>query len=124
MRPDLLAQGVAVETQQVRRLDLVAAAGIEGHGDQRRFHTVEDTLIEARRGQVGLMFAQQLCDVAFDRGRDIDRPAGGVHRRMIGDVEFALHDLERNVFVRVKRGQPPHQVFELADVARPGVVLH
>ena len=48
VRPDLLAQRIAIKSQQVSRLDLVSTTGIERHGDQRRLDLVDDPLIHAR----------------------------------------------------------------------------
>ena len=49
--PDLLAQGIAVEAQQLRRPDLVAAGGGQADGDQRPLHLLHDAVIDARRRQ-------------------------------------------------------------------------
>ena len=44
MHADFLPERIAVQAEQIRRLDLVAATGIKGHGDQRRFDPVQHPL--------------------------------------------------------------------------------
>src|SRR3954447_26314587 len=47
--PDLLAQRVAVEAEQVGRADLVAAGGGQRRGQQRHLDLLQDAVIKARR---------------------------------------------------------------------------
>jgi hypothetical protein len=47
--PDLLAERVAVEPQEVGSPNLVAAGGCESGREQRYLDLLEDAMIEARR---------------------------------------------------------------------------
>src|SRR5258708_6928120 len=46
---DLLAQGIAIDAEEVRGADLVAACGGERHGQQRVLDLPQDPVIEPRR---------------------------------------------------------------------------
>src|SRR4051794_12346663 len=51
---DFLAQGVAVEAEQIRRPDLVAAGGGQRGGQQRHLDFAQDPMIQAgRRHAIG-----------------------------------------------------------------------
>src|SRR3954462_6425634 len=48
---DLLAQGIAIDAEELRRPDLVAAGGGQGGADQRRLDLPQDPVIEPGRRQ-------------------------------------------------------------------------
>ena len=48
---DLLAQGVAIDAEQLGCPDLVAAGGRQGGADQRAFDLAQDAVIEPGRRQ-------------------------------------------------------------------------
>src|SRR5690606_41383793 len=100
--------------------DLVAGAQVEDGGNQGHFDLVEDALIDAGGGQIGLVFAEKLGQFAFDHGYDIGAAAGfGGKAGAVGEVEFVLDDFERDHLVGIERGEATDEIFEFADVPRP-----
>src|SRR5882757_9238034 len=49
---DLLAQRVAVDPEQVRGADLVAARGGQSRGEKRLLHLAQDAMVEPGRRQI------------------------------------------------------------------------
>ena len=126
--PDLLAQRVAVEAQHRRGLDLIAAGGRQRQPDQRPLHLRDDLVVDVGDAHAVIVRGQELLDVALHRARQgfraialrrRRRRSGGGRR--IG--EFGLDHLGTDDFVRTQRRQPPHQVFQLAHIARPAMLL-
>src|SRR5689334_14387390 len=69
--PDLLAQRVAVQAQQVGRADLVAAGRGERGRQQRHLDLLQDAMIEARRRQVVGETREVRGQIGFDRAAEI-----------------------------------------------------
>src|SRR6266496_5795176 len=68
---DLLAQGVAMDAQEIGGADLVAAGGGERRGDQRIFDLAQDAVIEARRRQRALEIGEIPAEIPLDRDREL-----------------------------------------------------
>src|ERR1700730_741133 len=69
--PDLLAQRVAVDAEQIGRANLIAARRRECRREQRVFDLPQDAVIEAGRRQAVAEAAEILVEVALDRGRQV-----------------------------------------------------
>src|SRR5882724_8526449 len=122
--PDLLAQGVAVQTEQVGGADLIAAGGRERCGEQRYLNLLQDPVIEARRwhavrearevrGQIGLDRAAEIVDAGLNAA------AGGYGGRR----QLAVDDGGGDDVLRVERRQTPREVFQFAHIARPAMLF-
>src|SRR6516164_6665932 len=48
--PDLLSQGIAIEAQEVRGTDLIAAGGRQRSRQERHLDLLQDPVVEAGRG--------------------------------------------------------------------------
>src|SRR5262249_56792971 len=64
---DLLAQGVAIDPEQVGGADLVAAGRRQGDRQQRMFDFPQDAVIEPWRGQMVAETGKIGRQMAFDR---------------------------------------------------------
>ena len=62
---DLLAQGVAIEAEQLRRADLVAARRRQRNRHQRPLHFADDAVIESRWRQPFAIFGEMRREVAL-----------------------------------------------------------
>ena len=82
--PHLLAQGVAIDAEKLRRPDLVAAGGRKGRADQRPFDLAQDAVIEARRRQRVLEAGEIFGQVPLDRVRQPFRHPLSVAPRLTG----------------------------------------
>src|SRR5262249_46768644 len=67
---DLLAQGVAIETKQMRRPDLIAAGGPEGVYDQRSLDLAQHSIVEPGGRQSDLVSGGIGLDVTSYRNSD------------------------------------------------------
>src|SRR5689334_11649978 len=68
---DFLAQGIAVDAQQVRGADLVAAGGGQGRGQQWMFDLTQDPVIETGGRQAVFKARKIIGQVSFNRGAEI-----------------------------------------------------
>ena len=82
---------------------------------------VQHALVETGGRQVGFVLPQHLGHVRLHRGGNVDRSGGRGGRLAIGEVEFVLHDLDRDVLVRIQRREASDEVLQFSDVSRPGV---
>src|SRR6185503_19310979 len=119
---DFLAQGVAVDAEQVGRANLVAAGGGERGGQQRIFDLAQDAVIEPGRRHPVLETGEIARQVALDRGAEgffgAQLLATGRQRRL---RQFGVDHRGGDRFLRIERRQPARQIFEFAHVARPAV---
>src|SRR5690606_13011161 len=67
---DFLAQRVAIDPEQFRRLDLIAARSSKRRQDERIFHLRQNALIEAGGRQVAGEFCEIALQVMLDRLAD------------------------------------------------------
>src|SRR5690348_3608730 len=67
---DFLAQGVAIDAEQVGRAYLVAAGSGERGGQQRVFDLAQDAVIEPGRRHPILEAGEIAGEVPFDRGAE------------------------------------------------------
>src|SRR3954452_4967702 len=68
---DLLAQRIAVQPKQLRRLDLVATGRAKRRADQWHLHLAQNALVQARRRQATAEFAKISREVALERPANI-----------------------------------------------------
>src|SRR5581483_5183133 len=74
---DLLAQRIAVEAEQRRGADLVAARGRQRGHQQRTLDVLEDAVVEARWRQLTAVAGEVAAEVALDHlGQVLGRLAG------------------------------------------------
>src|SRR5579871_492468 len=64
---DFLTQGVAVEAENLGRLDLIAASPGQRGGDQRRFEIVQHTMIEPDLRARSAKRPEEIADRALHR---------------------------------------------------------
>src|SRR6185437_7782943 len=76
--PDLLAQRIAVQSQQIGRADLVAAGGCQRCGQQRHLDFLEDAVVEARRRHAVGKAREVRRQIGFDRAAEIVDAVRGV----------------------------------------------
>src|SRR6478672_4518539 len=82
---DLLAQGVAVDAQEIGGADLVAARRGQRGGEERPFHLAQDAVVETGRRQVVVEFGKIVRQVALDRARQV----------LLAALAFARRDQRR-----------------------------
>src|ERR1700747_2801944 len=84
---DLLAQGVAVDPQEVGGADLVAAGGRKGRGKQGIFDLSQEAMVEAGRRQRVVDPGEVAQEVALDRTGEVlfgvRLLAGSCHLRLV-----------------------------------------
>jgi hypothetical protein len=68
--PELLAQSVAVQAEQLGRPDLVAPGRLQRERQQRPFHLAQDTVVESARRQAMRMRLEVTVEMALDRLRE------------------------------------------------------
>src|SRR5919204_4401387 len=66
---DFLTQRIAIDPEQVRRADLVAACGRQRHREQRVLDLAQDAMVEPRRWQRVAEGGEVRRQVAFNRDR-------------------------------------------------------
>ena len=102
--------------------DLVAAGRPERQNDQRPLHLAQYPVIQPRCRQPSLMRGEVTLNVALNRrrkpfpARSFGRISG---RRRV--AQFGLDDADPDCLLRIKRRQPPYQIFQLAHIAGPAV---
>ena len=92
---------------------------------QRIFHLAQDAVIEAGRrkpvAEIRRNSAARCRSTAADEGLLLARlVARRRHRRL---RQFAFDHGRGDRFLRVERGEPAGEVFELADIAGPAIAL-
>src|SRR6516164_8860075 len=65
--PDLLSQGIAIEAQEVRGTDLIAAGGRQRSRQERHFDLLQDPVIEAGRRHAVGETREVRRQIGFDR---------------------------------------------------------
>src|SRR5687767_1353412 len=120
---DLLAQGIAVQSQQLGGADLVPAGCGQGDGYERALDLADDTVVEPRRGQPFAIFREMLGQIAFDHGGERRLVVlGGRHGSLQLD-QFGGHRVLMDRLVGIEHNKPPDEVLQLADIAGPGMAL-
>src|SRR5690606_6991465 len=114
-----------IEAEELGRPDLVAAGGGQRGRDERLLDLADHTIIKPRRRQLAAVAGEVAAKMAFGelgKRRRLSRPrllhAGG--QRL---AELAIDDLGRDRVLRVESDKTTDEVLELADIARPGVLL-
>ena len=69
--PDLLAQRVAIDAEQVGGADLIAAGCGERCGQKRVFHLAQNAMVKAGRRQVIVKAREVARQMVFDRRRQV-----------------------------------------------------
>src|SRR5207244_6820432 len=115
-------QGVAIETQKMRRPNLIAAGGAKSVYDQRSLDFAQHSIVEPGGWQIPLVGGEVVLDVA-PYGRSEPFPAHRLDRVRRGQCvsELRLDDLDPDDLLRIQRRQPTGQVLQLANVARPTI---
>src|SRR6516165_6544598 len=119
---DLLAQGVAIETEQMGGPDLITAGGAEGLDNQWPLNLAKHPIVEPSRRHAPLVGGEVVFDMTFDRAREPLRARHFeriVSHRRVG--EFRLDHVDADDLLRIERREPPNQILQLADVPRPAI---
>ena len=110
--------------EQVGGPDLVAAGRRQRRRQQRILDLAQDAVIEAGRRQLVAEAREIARQMALDRGREPVLGArlfvGRRHRRL---RQLGVDHRGRDGLLRIERGEPAGEVFQLAHVARPAIAL-
>src|SRR6266508_4742956 len=121
---DFLAQGIAVDPQQVGRPDLVPTGGCERYQQERVLDFAQYPVVEPGRRQFLAETREIGRQMPLDRGREA---LLGLRPVIVGNHgwlrELGIDHRGRDRLLRVERGEPAGEVFELAHIARPAVPL-
>src|SRR4029077_10759016 len=125
----LLAQRIAIEPQETGSAQLIPARGAQRQGQQRALDLGNDTIVHAVGRQALAMGDKKRLQVPVDGVGQRDVAAGGIAR--LGSLldggnrvgQLGLDGLDADHFLRIERRQAAHQVDQLADVARPAMLL-
>src|SRR5690606_406616 len=122
--PDLLAQRIAVEPQELGGAKLVALGRQKGEFDQRPFDFAQNAVIEPSGRQGVVVRIEIIAQVPFHR---LAQRLVGRGARARGDlIDLRLGKLGADFlyaqgFLGIKRAQAPDQILKLAHVSRPAV---
>src|SRR5688572_18055500 len=116
---DFLAQRIAVQSEELRGLDLIASGRPKRDADQRCLDLPQHAVIQPRRRQAIAVLAEIARQMALQCGADIvglGRPFGADLRTW---SELGLDDRRRDPLLGIERGQAANEIFQLAHVSRP-----
>src|SRR5262252_6808516 len=116
--PDLFAQRVAIHAEEVSGPDLIAPSRRESRGQQRVLHLAKNSVIETRRGQIGVEAGEIARQVALNGRRQVVLAHGLIaNSRHHWLRELGIDHDGRNGFLGVECSEPPGQVLKFADIA-------
>src|SRR6266851_10119599 len=125
----LLAQRIAIEPQETGSAQLIPACCPKSQGQERALDLGNDTIVHAVRRQALAMGDKKCLQVAVDGVGQGNVAAGDIAD--LGPLldggnrvgQLGLDRLDADHLFRIERRQPAHEVDQLADVARPAVLL-
>src|SRR4029077_9545195 len=112
-----------IQSQELRRLDLIPARRGKRRADQWRFDLFDDAVIKARRRHLRPKGRKIPLEIPFDHRAEgqLARKLSRRHWRSVGLGELRLDGHGRDVLLRIKRGEAAHEVLELAHISGPAV---
>src|SRR5262245_30094739 len=121
---NFLAQSVAVKPQEVGRANLVSAGRRQRRRDQRQFDFLQDAAVETGGRQLVAEAHEIVGKVALDRLGEIARRFRGIgERRAARARQFVLDHVDGDDLLGIDRRETPHQILELAHIARPVIAF-
>src|SRR5882757_8285879 len=121
---NFLPQRVAVQAEQIGGADLIAAGRRQRGGQQRHLDFLKDAVVEPRRRYAVWEARKVRRQIGLDRAAKVldaeRRIAAGCDGRR---RQLAVNHRTRDDVLRIERGKPPREVFELAHIAGPAVLL-
>src|SRR5690554_4718387 len=120
---NLLSQGVAVHAQHLSRLQLIAAGCCQSQLKQRLFYFAHNPIIEAVRRQAVPVGIEVVLQQTFYRSGKGGFAPPPLFFRLTHLPQFSLNHVEANDFLAVEDRQPPDEILEFANIARPAIAL-
>src|SRR6185312_13735884 len=121
---DLLAEGVAVEAQELGRFELVAPGGTEAQQDERPLDLAQYAVIEPGGRQAALMRGKIVLEMALGgTAKPLIGCRLGRNRRGRRLGELGLDGVDADDLLGIESGKAPHHVLELAHIAGPAIAL-
>src|SRR4029450_11858249 len=112
---DFLAQRIAIDSEEIRRADLIPASGCERPRQERMLDLPQHTMVEAGRRQAIAKAREIRRQVPFDGGRKALLRARRLRIGHHGGLcEFGVDHRSRDCFLRIESGEPAFKNFSVS----------